>query len=697
MRIIITLTLFVTITTAAVAQPPRPVRFMLHGNMSHELPTEEYLRFVEDAKPDILVMGVFDQRLYSLASPPVANAPVSPKKKLPLDPVEHLAKWKAVADRLHKNNIRLIGQMELFVVSDQPKELADGNGWFGFHDRSWNDKLLGKRPAKSVRNLLAHSHDDEHLKEDKTALCGCRVNTKAILGCINNPAWIETQKRMVKAAIDIGVDGFMTNRNFFEHCDCPHCQEHFRRWLADRYGGDELKTRFGIANLTTHNFDCVTGTFRVLEKTPNALHLEKLRFTKQRVREFFEEIYIKHGRSLKKDLFAAQWNHIAYFDELHLDRGHLPISTRTSLAHALADERWGVPASLWGRGEDLLWYCNWGTTQNTILDKEYAGDTVLYGMYVRAMARGKPYVINKYDFYRPRVMMAEAAALGYATNAIATPWQHADDREVVLRYFKFLRKHEDLYINATPHAEIGLVFPRRAIHAGDASALEYVEACGRTMIREHLLFDMIPDDLLTQTKLDAYRALVVAEPAYLEKDEREVLRKYAERGGKIVWTPVSDADRQLEGVRSVDAKRRFAPADALPATAIRMENARTKRDDFRKSLLKLETWSQAAAPWTVEMHSYRQGAKKRWIVHLVNYNHQEKAAGKSVSAREAPIAAEPVQVRLQLPAGVKVRQVRFVSPDDDAEQQLVFQQEAGSLRVTSPRFLVYGVLVVEEQ
>src|ERR1017187_405181 len=243
------------VTNVGIAQEARPVRFMLHGNMSHELPTEDYLRFVEEAQPDILIMGVFDQRLYALAAPAA--------KKTPIDPAEHLGKWKAVADRLHRKGIRLVGQMELFVVSDQPKELDDGIGWFGFYDKHWNEKLLGKRPARSARELLEHSDKADHLKEDKTALCGCRINTKALRGCVNNPAWQEVQKQMVRAAIEHGVDGFMTNRNFFEHCDCPHCQEHFRRWLGERYSADELKKRFGIANLKTHRFACVAGTYRI--------------------------------------------------------------------------------------------------------------------------------------------------------------------------------------------------------------------------------------------------------------------------------------------------------------------------------------------------------------------------------------------------------------------------------------------------
>src|SRR5205814_1743135 len=144
---------------------------------------------------------------------------------------------------------------------------------------------------------------------------------------------------------------------------------------------------------------------------------------------------------------------------------------------------------------------------------------VLYGKYVRAMSRGTSYVLNKYDFYRPRNMMAEAAALGCATNAIATPWQTEEDRAVVRRWFGFLKQHEELYHPAETLAEVGLVFPRRALHAGDASPLEYVEAAGRTLTREHLLFDILPDDM--PLSLERYRAVIVTGTDYLSEVERE--------------------------------------------------------------------------------------------------------------------------------------------------------------------------------
>src|SRR5438552_13472697 len=102
------LTLLLFAGPAGAADPPG-VRFLLHGNMSHEPPTEEYLRFVEQVKPDVLIMGVFDQRLYA-----------QPKH------AELLDRWKQVAARLHRGGIRLVGQMVMNVVSDRPLDLAEG-------------------------------------------------------------------------------------------------------------------------------------------------------------------------------------------------------------------------------------------------------------------------------------------------------------------------------------------------------------------------------------------------------------------------------------------------------------------------------------------------------------------------------------------------------------------------------------------
>lgn len=678
------LILVTAILCADRALAAKPIRFLLHGNMSHELPSEEYLRFVERVRPDVLVMGVFDQRLYATAYPDNGRAALAP--------AELLGRWRQIAERLHRSGIKLVGQMELFVVSDRPVEREQKTGWFGFYERGWDARLLGPRPRSSASDLLEAPDFDRHEKvaaSDAFALCGCRVNKRALRGCASNPDWQVVQKAMVKAALDIGVDGFLTNRNYFEHCACAHCQRGFRSWLTERFTAEQLRERFGLPDLKSGNL-CVVGEHRDHDKTPTPLLLEKMRSARHAVHRHFDAVFTEHARRLRPDVILGQWNHMAYFDELHLDRGHLPTATRTSFAHAQADERWGLPLDAWGKGEDLFWYCNWGTTQNTILDKEYAGDTVLYGKYLRSLARGKAYVINKYDYYRPRVMMAEAAALGYATNALDTPWQTAQDRDVVCRYFDFLREHEALFTPADTYADVALVFPRRAVEAGDASPLEYVEAAGRTMIRNHVLFDMLPDEMLVSTPLARYRCLVLAGPEYLQPAEQAALEKYVAAGGKVLWTVVSDTDRQRPGAA---CNLKLA---AVPLSATRVEGTRLDREAFRKALANTAPdRTRFDAPWTVEAHAYRQSDRRRLVVHLVNYNHNEKATGKSITERESPIAAAAVKMNLLLPADYRVRSVTFLSPDAAGSQKLDFRQNGRRLEATTPGFLVYGVCVIQ--
>lgn len=693
--LLIVLSLVLTSARQVQSASP-PIRTMLHGGWITEPPAEEYLRFVERVKPDILIIGVFDQQLYARA------VPADPKAKR-ASPGDLLTQWKALADRLHKSGIRVVGHAELNVLSDRPSSLQEGTGWFGYYDKHWDEKLLGTRPTKSAAELLEEPDWDRHAdaprpgQKDTLARCGCRVNLAALNACVNKPAWRTSQKAMVKTAIAHGVDGFITNRNYVNHCACEPCVRKFRKWLADRYSRDELRQRFAIMDLDKHPL-CMVGSHRDHNSVPPPLVLEKQRFAKHMVKEFFDEVYTDHGRAQKPGLVVAQWNHMAYFDELHLDRGHLPPSTRTGFAHGAADERWGLPIDLWGKGESLLWYCNWGTTQNTILEKEYAGDTVLYGKLLRSLARGTPYVINKYDFYRPRNMMAEAAALGYATNAVATPWQNEEDRQVVIRYFDFLKEHDDCYRPADSYAEIGLVFPRRALEAGDASPLEYTEAAGRSLIQDHVLFDVVSDDLLERTSLEAYLAVVLSAPEYLEEGERKALAQYVARGGKLLLTPVSKADRDRPGAASDEARRRSAAAAPLKSAAVTVDNIRTDRAAFRKAFQQVaaERLSRFEAPWTVEVQAYRQPAARRLILHFVNYNHKEKAPGKSVVAQEAPIAAEPVKVSIRLPASFQAKAISFSSPDDDKTHALQFIQKGDLLEFQTPPFLVYGLCQVKE-
>jgi hypothetical protein len=127
-------------------------------------------------------------------------------------------------------------------------------------------------------------------------------------------------------------------------------------------------------------------------------------------------------------------------------------------------------------------------------------------------------------------------------------------------------------------------------------------------------------------------------------------------------------------------------------------NVRTDREGFAKALHTAaggERLSRFDYPWTVQVHAYHQPEARRVMLHLVNYNHQEKAAGKSATAREAPIAAGPGKVRLRLPDGFRAKSVRFLSPDERESPALTFRQKEDLLEFQTPGFLVYGLCVIE--
>ncbi|MCH8831011.1 MAG: c-type cytochrome [Planctomycetes bacterium] len=485
---------------ATAALPDKP-QIMLVGTLS--LPHEDFLKFVERVRPDFVVMGAF-------------GAPQWTAQK---SPDEWLKKWRAVFERMHRSGVKVIGMIELLNVGNTPEEAAR---FVDFFENRWDEKLFGKKPAVTGASLL----------EKRTMPPKMQRGAHAPRGCAINPNWRIVEKAFVRALIRAGIDGFITHRNMFGECGCPfchaegdkpakaaqrkhvhpqtavveiaceHCRGGLRRWLAKRYGKKQLRQRFGINNLKTHRFAAIYGHHRDHRRLPSPIVLEAMKYARHSIKDIYDDVFVHFARKLKPDLIVAQWNHMPYFDELHLDGGHLPRFHLTTFAHASADERWSLPLSLWGRGEDFYWYCNWGTCQNTQLEKRFLADVTLYGKLLRSLARGKPFLIKKYDFYRPRNMLAEAAGLGMIPGAIQVPYRTTEDADVMHRYIRFLRKHARLYAksNGTPVSDVLLVFPRSRIHAGDAQGVEMVELAGRTMIVDHIQFDFVPDDLLPSVK-----------------------------------------------------------------------------------------------------------------------------------------------------------------------------------------------------
>jgi len=646
------LMLFLLLGAGCAVQQPTTPRRMLVGTLS--LPTEAFLKFAERTKPDMVVMGAFG----------------APQWAAQEDPHAWLNQWQAIFKRMRASGIKVVGMMELLNVGG---DLEAAERWLEFYEKRWDEKLLGPRPPAKGRALLEQRAWPEEQQR----------GPYAPRACATNPHWRDVEKALVGALINVGIDGFITHRNMYGQCDCDHCLGGFRKHLARQYDPPTLKTRFGISNLAKHKLPHVYGFHRDHTNAPSILELEGMKFARRQTKECFDEVFLEYARGRMQNLMIAQWNHIPHFDELRLDDGHVPGSPTATFVHACHDERWSLSPAVWGRGEDFFWYCNWGTTQKTQLTKKHVADVTLYAKLIRSQARGRPYVINKYDFYRPRNMIAEAAALGMIAGAIAVPHGTKEDADVMARYFEFLDRHADLYLsqNGESAAQVLLVYPRTASHVGRVEGIEMVEAAGRTMIADHVQFDLVPDDLLVMADLNQYRVIIASGPEGLSP---AVLKPWSAQGGQLLAISRDTARQPWEKLDTTMVYGLKPRTGGLPA-------AQPFRDALRRAV---DTpLLRTSAPYTLEAHVYRQSGQR--VVHLVNYNRNEKASGKSVVAREAPIDAAPTEIELTLPPGARPKRVRFLDPDAPGERLLEFQRVAGGVKFQTPSFKVYGVCVVE--
>ena len=79
------------------------------------------------------------------------------------------------------------------------------------------------------------------------------------------------------------------------------------------------------------------------------------------------------------------------------------------------DERQLLPAEMWSKGEDYVWYCVGGVPKPTGVKKGVLGDGTLAMRYIRGAADDKPFTICQYE--------GNALFFGRGkTSALTIPW-----------------------------------------------------------------------------------------------------------------------------------------------------------------------------------------------------------------------------------------------------------------------------------
>lgn len=627
---LLVLTLFPLL--APVARSAEPARFEFTTLVAHwaNYAEEGYLPFVLEARPDVAQLGFYGGHFWSLAhTPQYKGYPAH----FPAQGLAETGAWfEEKNGALEKAGIKVVGHFNVEFLVGDPESDQGPRGFFKFYRDLWDEKELGPKPVKDPIELLERDADGKPIVNNSYSIGGM----KEYWGCLRNPHWRAVLKAWTKRGIERGVDGYIANYFYRHNCLCEHCQRGFRDYLAKRFTADELRERFQIANVQQHEFAEIVAWHNPAESTP--LRREMLRFSQITNKQAFDEVFIEYGRSLKPDLLVAQWNHLSRFSQIN------------------GDERCLLPAEMWGRDETYLWYSLGAAGNYTNLKEGDLGEGTLQARYIRGAFDDKPFTLGKYENTRIRVAIAELAANGGAPMGFYTRFGDPEAREVIVRYYRFLRKHDKLFRAARPYSEAVLLYPRSAVHAGNIEPVAQFKRLGQELLNDHMLFDVLPDDIATDEQLASYR-YVFATSTLVEADPQ----------------PNEEEPQEEETARETIE----AAADVSPATTIE-------------------------APATVRVSASRSAAGNDLLLHLVNYNRVEPPLdrnGKPSPGRgikdEQPIAVSGVKVKLSLPAGKQAGSVRLLTPEAAEPIPLKHQQAKGQLQLTVPEFLVYAVIHCE--
>ncbi len=566
----------------------------------------DYLDFISAAQPELVQFGFYGAHFWSLANTPHGKGYPA---HFPVQGHKECRDWFAEKNReLHARGAKVVGHMNVKFLVGDPESPMGPRGFFKFYRDEWDEKLLGKKPVDDPLTLLEVDAKGELISNKSYSIGGMRE----YWACLNNPHWRQILKAWTKHGIEQGCDGFIANYFYRHDCHCKHCVSGFKKYLKERFAAAKLKSDFGIDDLDAHRFPEIVGWHDPKESTP--LRREMLRWSQIANKQAFDDVFVDYGRSIKPDLIAAQWNHLGFFSQIN------------------GDERCMLPKEHWGRSEDYMWYSTGGAAHYTDLDDGMLGEGTLQARYIRGAFDDKPFTLGKYEGTRIRAAISELAANGGAPMGFYARIGDPLVKQEFARYFGFIRRNADVIKANRPAGEVVLLFPRSAVHAGNVEAVEQFRKIGKQLLDEHVLFDVIPDELTER----------------LSKETRPLI-------------DVSAADW-----RGALSKARLS--EIKTSTRVRAS---------------LTQPAGASRDVTLHLVNYNRIEPRG-----------EKSAGRGISDEQPLPVVDGAKVQLSLPAGSKVASVDVATPELPEPVTLKFTQAGESVAFEVPEFLVYSLVRV---
>lgn len=661
-------------------------RMTEHWVVPQRLNLEEH---VSKARLQLVQTGTFGPQFYGLADDETVDRGWVGMPLLGIDANLELA--TTLIPRLQAAGALVVGQMSM---SWHYGDHEAGKGLFGRWPELWERYLPGEAPCATA--------DEAQQLADDGALRRWPIEGRpyfAYSGCMCNPHWLAMLGAMLERAIELGVDGINVHHNFENFCSCSWCRAELGQWLTRAFDEDQRTALFGTGDIT--GLDARTATQQAPAELQQRLAHEVQRAVHHRRKAAFDEVFIDRGRHLKPDLLLAQWYHKYDFGP--------------------ADERSLLPPELWARDEDYIWYSQGANKGASDIGHGYVADMGLPARFVHAAGQGRPFVINKYDYRRWRLSIAEGAANHFAT--LAFHWSQEADESFgledyaapVYRYQHFLDEQARFIHPAEPWSQIGLVYPRRGELVADRTCTDALRRLGRLLEDDHQFFDMLLDHQITERDLSGYQLLILPDVARLSDAEITCLNDFVDNGGRLLCSGTTghlDAHSDQRPVPGLPATAPGPPAAGLiewledvpcdlptfelqPGTNLpRVPDLAD--DDFGRLFLSrleglLENGPRTDAPWWVRIRAWHAEPEHAVVLHWVNYRQVEDAC------IETPCPTGPHQIRCPLPTGARVDHVDWRYPEGGEPTVLSHHIVEGAVEFTTPRLIVYGLAVIHLQ
>jgi len=445
----------------------------------------DYLKFVDEARPEVAQVGFYGGHFWSLShTAQFAGYP----SHFPVRGLAECGEWFSEMNRqLHARKVKVVGHFNIKFLVGDPDGPEGPRGFFKFYRDLWDERELGPKPVADAKDLLEVDADGAPIVNDNYKIGGM----KEYWGCLLNPHWRAVLKAWAKRGIERGVDGYMINYFYRHNCLCTHCRTAFADYMRERFTAEQLRENFGIADIGSHVFPEIVAWHSPAESTP--LRREMLRFSQIANKRAYDEVFVDFARQLKPGLILGQWNHLGDFNQVS------------------GDERCLLPAELWARGEDYAWYSTGATASYTDLANGWLGEGTLQARYLAGALGGRPFTLGKYESTRTRVAISELAANGGVPMGFYTPFKDPAARDEIVRYYRFIEQHDAVFRGARPHAESLLIYPRSSIHEGKLEALLKFKDTGRQLLDAHRLFAILPDDVAVPEHLKPARLVMEAQ------------------------------------------------------------------------------------------------------------------------------------------------------------------------------------------